>query len=217
MLHVQEVSARGIRQKVEQTKHPRGNVGTSAVTDDVGPRGQLHDERDKVQKRCETSVDKFRQDPVDGQIQHLTDAQQVHEAPQDGRNERGDHDEQEPVGSTEQCRGGAGHADDAKDQLHQLQYSGNRREVVHVELDPVEAVVRLGLGLAGGTRWRRLALVNRNDRFRHHGFRSWLRWLVRSLHSHLTLQPATTLLTFSSNTRRLTRSAQSVLLFQAAV
>lgn len=56
----------------------------------------------------------YRQDPVDGQIQHLADAQQVHEAPEDGRDERGDHDEQEPVGSAEQGRGRAGHADDAK-------------------------------------------------------------------------------------------------------
>ena len=57
----------------------------------------------------------YRQDPVDGQIQHLADAQQVHEAPEDGRDERGDHDEQEPVGSAEQGRGRARHADDAKD------------------------------------------------------------------------------------------------------
>lgn len=46
----------------------------------------------------------YRQDPVDGQIQHLADAQQVYEAPEDGRDERGNHDEQEPVGSAEQGR-----------------------------------------------------------------------------------------------------------------
>lgn len=59
-------------------------------------------------------------------------------------------------------------------QLHQLQDAGNRRKVLHVELDPVEAVVGLGLsgrpGGRGTARWRRMALVNRNDRFRHHGY-----------------------------------------------
>lgn len=104
MLYIQEVGACRVRQKVEQSKHPRSNVGTSSVTDDVGPRGQLHDERDKVQERRDASVKQFRQDPVDGQIQHLADAQQVYEAPEDGRDERGNHDEQEPVGSAEQGR-----------------------------------------------------------------------------------------------------------------
>lgn len=59
-------------------------------------------------------------------------------------------------------------------QLHQLQDAGNRRKVLYVELDPVEAVVGLGLsgrpGGRGTARWRRMALVNRNDRFRHHGY-----------------------------------------------
>lgn len=171
MLHVQEVGARRVRQKVEQTKHPSSNIGTSSVADDVRPRCQLHNERNKVQERRKPGVEQFRQDPVDGQIQHFSDAQQVHEAPQDGCDERGDHDEQEPVGSAEQGWRRTGHADDAEDQLHQLQYAGNRRKVLHVKLDPVQAIVRLGLGSSGPgiARWRRLALVNRNDRFRHHG------------------------------------------------
>lgn len=172
VLHVQEVGTRRVRQKVEQSKHPGSNIGTSSVTDDIRPRGELHDERNKVQQRRKPGVEQFRQDPIDGKIQHFSDAQQVHEAPQDSRDERGDHDEQEPVGSSEQGWGRASHADDAEDQLHQLQDAGNRRKVMHVELDPVQTVVRLGLGSGSGTgtaRWRRLALVNRNDRFRHHG------------------------------------------------
>lgn len=42
--------------------YPRGNVGTSSVTDDVGPRGQLHDERDKVQERRDAGVKQFLKD-----------------------------------------------------------------------------------------------------------------------------------------------------------
>lgn len=171
MLHVQEVRARRVRQEVEQTKHSRSNVGTPAVTDDAGPGGQLHDERDKVQERRNAGVQQLRQDPVDGQIQHLADPEQVHEAPEDGRDERGDHDEQEPVGSAEQGRRRARHADDAEQQLHQLQNTRNGLEVLEVKFNPVQTVIWFGLARRIGPRRRRrrVALVHRDNRFRHHG------------------------------------------------
>lgn len=56
----------------------------------------------------------YRQNPVDGQIQHLPNAEQIDEAPEDGGDERGNDDKQEPVGAADLGGGRAGHADDAE-------------------------------------------------------------------------------------------------------
>lgn len=59
MLQVQEVSAHGIGQKVEQTKDTGGNVGASGPVEDTGPGGQLADEGDEVEGSCQSGVDQL--------------------------------------------------------------------------------------------------------------------------------------------------------------
>lgn len=100
MFHKKEVGARWVCQEVEETEHPSSNVRTPCVADDVGPCGKLHDESDEIQERRNTSVEQLRQNPVDRQIQHLPDTEQIDETPKDGCDERCDDHEQEPVGST---------------------------------------------------------------------------------------------------------------------
>lgn len=57
----------------------------------------------------------YGEDPVDGQCEHLPNAQQVDECPEEGGDERCDHDEEEKVCGSEECGRGCGHADDSKD------------------------------------------------------------------------------------------------------
>lgn len=67
MLDVEEVRSRSIGQEVEQAEDTRGDVGASHITSVRGPRGQLHNEGDKVQTRGQSSVDEFLQRRVGDQ------------------------------------------------------------------------------------------------------------------------------------------------------
>lgn len=89
--------------RIDQCPHPSGNVRAARQNDGRvrRPGGQLHDERNEVQQRGDGAVQELGENPVDGQIEHLTDAEQIDEHPQQRRNERGDDDEEEPVRGTE--------------------------------------------------------------------------------------------------------------------
>ena len=61
-----------------------------------------------------TCASTHRQYPVDGQVEDLADAEQVHERPEQRRDEEGDDHEQEEVGATDQGGRRARHTDDAE-------------------------------------------------------------------------------------------------------
>lgn len=78
------------------------------------PGGQLHDHRNEVKQSRDAGVDELCQNPVDGEVQHLTNAQQIDERPQQRGNERGDGHEEEPVRGANVRGRRERHADDAE-------------------------------------------------------------------------------------------------------
>lgn len=108
MLEVEEVGAERVGEEVEQAKYSGGDIGTPRPVVGRWPGCQLHDECDEVQGSGQTSVDQFleeiefikwigviklhciesyRQNPMDGNGEHFTDAQQVDKSPEEGGNE----------------------------------------------------------------------------------------------------------------------------------
>lgn len=137
VLQVQQIGGTRVRNRIEQTEdlaeekrhktlnnlfdlvhsgfaYAGRNVGAAVGMEDVRPAGQLHNERNEVQHRRDAGVQALGQDPVDGDVQHLADAQQIDERPQQRGNERGDDHEQEPVRGGEVGGRGERHAEDAE-------------------------------------------------------------------------------------------------------
>jgi hypothetical protein len=56
----------------------------------------------------------YRQDPIDGELERLSDGQEVNEDPDEGCDEADDGHEEEPVGARQVGRRGAGHAHNAE-------------------------------------------------------------------------------------------------------
>lgn len=143
-LDVQEVCSRSIGQCVEQTKYSCSNV---AIPDGdvVGCRvyRQLHNEGDQIQHSGHTCVQQLRQDPIDGELERLSDGEEVDEDPDECCDEADDGHEEEPVRAGQVGRGGAGHTHNAEQHLQELQYTRDGAEVQDVEAYPRQAVLSL--------------------------------------------------------------------------
>lgn len=128
VFQVQEVSTSAIGEEIENTKDSSGNVGSTVPMIRSRPGRQLANKRNEVQARGQGSIDQllkiveqikmliicikirkqmskniYRQNPMDGDCEDLTDAQQVHKGPQKCGNEGGYCHKQE-----EMCRSSKG-------------------------------------------------------------------------------------------------------------